>query len=189
MALPNSRDKTFTPFTDVPSAVLNNIQDAIILHETRVDAAEVDIADHEGRVNALELRTRHVHPFSGIAGGTWVVGPVSFNDMETGDDDNSVHYIPIDVVEGTEVSIQLICQHATATVGAINAQLVRNNADGTATVVATVDSIASALVQTMTIVLAHVVVAGAYALHVKSPVGTGAFVRKLFDVIVQDAYP
>lgn len=54
MALPTSRNTTYSALAQVKSADLNDLQDWIINHEGRIVAVEDSATDHETRIAALE---------------------------------------------------------------------------------------------------------------------------------------
>lgn len=183
MALPNSRNTTYVASSEVFSADLNDIQDGIVDHESRLDDLEADAATQDTRLDDLEAaETVVLNANVGYDHGTdWAR---SSGHVDATDATPSLFDIPIAVKQGHKLTVTARVKHTAATAASMVAVLWRD-LDGTPTQVATVDSIASALAQTLAVVADHVIVAGeSYWLGITYGGAGGAMTRTVYKITV-----
>lgn len=147
MALPVSRNTTYAPGSQVLSADLNAIQDLLVNHETRLDAADPF--------------TDETVVYSATIG--WCADPADFTRNGTHVLDQAINpsrawIMPVFARAGTRLSVSVRVIHSVATLGAFNCFLFRHE-DLAETEVAEVPSPASAAAQWVDLVTDHAVVA------------------------------
>jgi hypothetical protein len=193
MALPFSRDQTFTPNSPVPSAVLNDIQDAIIGEHTRTTGGVGAAISSALAITAPDYhlsapRPRHIHGSKAhqmnlggppAAGDEWVCTVGGLYRMTSTSATPALLQLGLASEDGETWDVLVHCQHSVATAGAMNFQLAHIASNGAFGGVSSVASAAVTTPQTLSIVTGHAVVAGAF--YVLIVVSAGGLMTRYFD--------